>query len=776
MVNLYMFKFKRSLVVLLVTLCVTLMNVVSLADIPPTSTGYAAPSHTVKKAALFENAFRRLANDIPKRMYDIDALAESMDYDLEKAIEFVKNEVHYDPYLGVMRGAKGTMISRAGSAWDQALLLSALISAMGGEFKIVEGELSNEDSRRLIRKAFLPRADFEEPISVLNIREAFNNLIPEHELDSIEQDWNEPLSDKALQELTKSVSSDLLSILEKDGIHSPFKNLPDTELVEQVTGDYAWVIYRETPSSEWRHIHPAYGDSSAPKMDIQRYADNVHVNAKTHELAIDLLVEIEDGGKFSEFKLMNTYQRPIANLSEQQITLSLVGDLSNIEGDFSGSYLIPYINGEIAKRGQAVLASGELVDAKDILDGPSIIATLGGKFSNSLNVLGQQGTNKVVATKPVSVIIEMKYTLPNGTEYKQRRRIVDIRESKQGDLSDLAFQSILDVNVGRGNGAKRLQSQLNRTAHFSPYTIAYLNGRITFEEYFRENAPQNKDSYFQWPQMDAFRDSFMPIRSNEIIGFNKTAFVAMNRVSLVKKTKVRRVMDILFNQVQSVEKTENVLTLSPQSVFLNGLRQTIVEQKMSFKDSSFESFKSTKVLSSEEKLNDFVSKVDVSVRERLEADFNESKLLVTYVGNDKELRWWKIDRGNGNSLGMSKFGGSETTEWSATATIGMGKLFNDGVTVIFATKGAIACAVGPTEERACCNAVNTAMAGAGFFGGGLIRAGGTAVKGAIGAKWALGFGKISHYLLAAEMGVSGATEVALNAAAAKIPFDFSVCK
>jgi transglutaminase-like putative cysteine protease len=53
----------------------------------------------------------------------IEDVAARLGYDPDALFAFVRDEIHYEAYAGVLRGAKGTLWARAGNAADQAVLL-----------------------------------------------------------------------------------------------------------------------------------------------------------------------------------------------------------------------------------------------------------------------------------------------------------------------------------------------------------------------------------------------------------------------------------------------------------------------------------------------------------------------------------------------------------------------------------------------------------------------------------------------------------------------------
>ena len=72
----------------------------------------------------------------------IDDLAFSLEYDLDQMFAFVRDQVAYDPYPGIMRGPSGTLTGLAGNAADQAVLLARLLEAGMVRTRFVEGELT----------------------------------------------------------------------------------------------------------------------------------------------------------------------------------------------------------------------------------------------------------------------------------------------------------------------------------------------------------------------------------------------------------------------------------------------------------------------------------------------------------------------------------------------------------------------------------------------------------------------------------------------------------
>ena len=82
---------------------------------------------------------------------EIRALAEKLGYSPVKILQYVTNEIAFEPYFGSLKGAQGTLISKAGNSTDQASLLIALLRASNIPARYVLGtiEFKKEDPRLL---------------------------------------------------------------------------------------------------------------------------------------------------------------------------------------------------------------------------------------------------------------------------------------------------------------------------------------------------------------------------------------------------------------------------------------------------------------------------------------------------------------------------------------------------------------------------------------------------------------------------------------------------
>jgi hypothetical protein len=81
---------------------------------------------------------------------DTAARAKSLGSDPQKTFEFLRDQIGVEPYNGVLRGARGTLMAGAGNALDRSLLARDLLEAQGQTTRLVSGQLPEEQARKLL--------------------------------------------------------------------------------------------------------------------------------------------------------------------------------------------------------------------------------------------------------------------------------------------------------------------------------------------------------------------------------------------------------------------------------------------------------------------------------------------------------------------------------------------------------------------------------------------------------------------------------------------------
>lgn len=108
----------------------------------------------LERAELLVSIARREVLRPDQCPYSPLAVVTHLSSDPETLAAFVRERVGYEPYLGVVRGARGTLAAGAGGDWDRALLLQALLSEAGFRSRLVVLHRTEEELQALV-DAFL---------------------------------------------------------------------------------------------------------------------------------------------------------------------------------------------------------------------------------------------------------------------------------------------------------------------------------------------------------------------------------------------------------------------------------------------------------------------------------------------------------------------------------------------------------------------------------------------------------------------------------------------
>jgi hypothetical protein len=76
--------------------------------------------------------------------------------DLDGAFAAVATTIRFEPYAGILRGSRGTVLARGGNAADQVVLLADLLRANGYRVRFVRGTLAGANLDALVRSMYPP--------------------------------------------------------------------------------------------------------------------------------------------------------------------------------------------------------------------------------------------------------------------------------------------------------------------------------------------------------------------------------------------------------------------------------------------------------------------------------------------------------------------------------------------------------------------------------------------------------------------------------------------
>ena len=91
---------------------------------------------------------------VPSAQGDVKAQAQAIGSDFRAIFRFVRDQINYEAYSGVLRAADGTLAAGAGNGFDRSLLLSSLLAAVGVPTRFAVCDLPPDRGEALYRHIF----------------------------------------------------------------------------------------------------------------------------------------------------------------------------------------------------------------------------------------------------------------------------------------------------------------------------------------------------------------------------------------------------------------------------------------------------------------------------------------------------------------------------------------------------------------------------------------------------------------------------------------------
>ena len=118
--------------------------------------GPTAPSDSTAMADA-RDATRRILESTSASAADVATKATELGPDVDRLYRFVRDDIRYQTYAGVLRGARGTLASRAGNAWDKSELLASLLRRHGRDVRFARAHLTADRAASLVARMFEPQ-------------------------------------------------------------------------------------------------------------------------------------------------------------------------------------------------------------------------------------------------------------------------------------------------------------------------------------------------------------------------------------------------------------------------------------------------------------------------------------------------------------------------------------------------------------------------------------------------------------------------------------------
>jgi len=419
--------------------------------IPAYSYGTGITYRTATEAEVYIDEFMKLLGElrshVDRSQFDLDALLSKLDFDPENIVNYVKQEVQFEQYPGLLRGAQGTLMSRAGNALDQSVLLGKLLKDAGYEARIAGTTLSSKQAKDLLGQMFISQNTNPPPGDMNKLNAVMVKLgrlsgAPDSNLSAFLDAQEKPAPKQATDDQLKA-RADADFIFRTLGEAGVVLGSPDAidELIEEAR-QYFWVEYRTGPSSAWSPVHPAFHnqtDGFAGLKATSTLQDSVPVELQ-HRFRFRAFIEQKTGNELKEYALMEAWERPVANMAGKALSyanmpraLLSLDDVSKIDEVLaSNNVFIPFFENKAAGPNTFDLA-GRTIPADVALSGYAGVfestAETGIEAAGTLATMGRGDENTAEADTSPFILsanwLEYTFIRPNGEETTYRRELLD---------------------------------------------------------------------------------------------------------------------------------------------------------------------------------------------------------------------------------------------------------------------------------------------------------------------------------------------------------------
>lgn len=387
----------------------------------------------------------QLRGKIDRAQFDIAALEKQLGFEPEDLSAFVREQIAFEQYAGLLRGPRGTLMSRAGNALDQAVLLSTLIEDAGYETRIASATLDASQAQSLFAQMAAPRPP-PPPVGDVEAMKALLVCLAKL-TGKAEAEVEQALEPAAIEttDLYQAAEADagfIREVLTRERITLGEPGLEAVILNE--ARDYFWLEYRLVPADPWLPVHPAFADPKAsPQVTAKEFFSSDAVpDALKHRFRARVVNEQLLAGEPKTYEVMGWWERPAAELVGTPLTyynypsgLSDPKDLLNLPALYekTGVY-IPTFNDRMAEGGRGFDRDGETYGVKILAagqleaerTGKTVSRTLG-KFGVTMDGLEGETPGPPQTQGPTLTGQWIEYALiaPGGSETVIRRSVLD---------------------------------------------------------------------------------------------------------------------------------------------------------------------------------------------------------------------------------------------------------------------------------------------------------------------------------------------------------------
>ena len=730
----------------------------------------------------YMSLLEQLKDSLDRTQFDLNELSLELAFeDPETIIQFVQDKIYFEQYVGMLRGAEGTLMGRAGNALEQAVLLERLLSDSGAETRFARTVLSDEQAQALVNQMLMPKPELPPVGNLAAMGDIIEQLSEFTDYDQgefanrIEQALvPQDVSSSERYTDTLAVSEELVTTLEKAGLGFGDSDV-ESVLIEEAK-DYVWLEYR-FDNQEWQSAHPAAANLDLTNLEASQYFTDGIPEELKHHLRVE--VEIEQVGDSSVTQeIMTPFEMPIADLSGRLLTYTNAPDGASDDATQTlaeilekTTYFIPIFNETFAEGGQFFDLSGNIKPPQNALTetvgglGESAGGLLGGGLGGSLSEDAEEPAETNFSAQWIT------YTLiaPSGEETSHSRTVVDLIGAENRLADNLSFtESATDVSLALLSQQRFMvaafdyplgfiiDQTLSRILETRSLLEFILAQAYEVEQPIPDNAAIKASSNLEHLSAYHLFDSF--IATNDGLGYRAEPSILVIssgfRGTTDDATEFSSI-DIVNNGRRIYQASEQGIENASLAAVQTGVWETLVERDLSGDKESINTLSlfakaaeqgiGTRVLTTNqvEEVESLALSAEAKVNlvRDLEAGF--SVIIPETMPTPEMTGWWRVNLTTGETLGMTSDGrGQDFVEYALG-------VYDKAATIAFALAAIEKCLKTTSGLAQLCCLMKVYMNT--IYGYGI----GSAVGKLGGAAMGLGFTLITGFLDADYVGLGG---------------------
>jgi len=652
-----------------------------------------------------------LRDTVNRKAFDLEAVIDHLDYDHEQIIAFVKEQIAYEQYRGLLKGPQGTLMGRSGNSLDQSVLLAKLLKDAGFDARIKRGVLEEKDAAKILGQMTIPRT---APAAIGNVGTAIGLLEDRGFITGLTQKQKE----EVIVSLERSPRINLmpeyetfLSTIEKlkAKLGDRLKSGQHTGMSQLLTEakDYYWVEYKAEVALPWVPVQPVFAGQTAIELPAvaETWANEVPAEMQ-HRIRLRMFIERRQGGRLETIPVSSAWERPVANLVNVPLVFASLPD-SVLQPDAAGKsahdllkqagYFLPILGDGVAEGASYFDINGNIIDPMVANAAPAgVFKTVGGAFGDAAAALGGESVLPMLTAN----WIEITMIVPGGEERVYRRMIfdrigaalresftsdVELEEIKTDQLRPFLRTNTLIVAAGRTPRGMAVNEALLELQKASPGLEVFFKepAGVKKEEPDKKklgDVPGNWAGHLSLLSRFDIVESWSP----KFRIYRHEPMVAIHTSGLGDTGGAMARVDIVTNSRRGIDISGDELRLAPEALIAAGVWETLVEGSMLVQgDTSlntsrvFEQAASDGIPTLVVQKGDDISglKMDADAKKHLMADIDRGYVVVVpqnKPGSLKQTGWWRIDPLTGQTLGLLDDGrGVEITEYMIVQFFGI---------------------------------------------------------------------------------------------------------